>query len=140
MCFRIPAFDCSERKYFSSTMGSRTSDNEDPFTVLRDAVIAAVKHTPLRIVPQLIQRPEDRPKGPPLIVAKESLDVFKEQVPWRFGRGNPSDFKKESPSSVGKSSAPASHAESLARESPAQDFEIWQPGRINCPDVSMMGF
>ncbi len=140
MCFRIPTFDCSERKYFSATMGSRTSNNEDPFTVLRDAVIAAVKHAPLRIVPQLIHRPEDRPKGPPLVVTEESLDVLKEQVPWRFGRGNPSDFKKESPSSVGKSFSATSNGKRLAWEAAGKNIEVWQPGRINCPDVSVVGF
>lgn len=83
----------SERKYLLEGFASKMSDNKDTLSVLRKE-IAAVDNLPFCIIPQLIQRSEDCPEGSPVVVAKQSLNVFKEKVSRSFLSRNPSDFKK----------------------------------------------
>jgi hypothetical protein len=69
----------SERKYFWSGCSSKMSCNEHTFPVLGDSVILAVKHLPLAVVPQLINRGDDGLESPSTVMAEKSFDVFKEE-------------------------------------------------------------
>jgi hypothetical protein len=69
-----------ERKYFSSTVSSRMSDNEHALSILWDAEVRSVKHFPFAVLPQFIHRTEDGVKGSTFIVVEESDDVLSEQI------------------------------------------------------------
>jgi hypothetical protein len=97
------------------------SDNEYPFSILRDSEILAVNNFPLNVVPQFIKTLDDDSKGSSPIVVEESFDVFKENIRYSFVSENATDFKKESTASIfcRESRALSSNAESRARESAA---------------------
>lgn len=63
--FRIAA---GERKYPSGTSSSKTCDNVQPSSLLRDSEICAVMHTPFEIIPQLSKRGEDGSKRPAAVM------------------------------------------------------------------------
>jgi len=60
------------------------SDNDNAFSVLGDSVILAVKHLPLTVVPQLINRSDDGFESIAVVVTKKSFDVFKDEEPRLF--------------------------------------------------------
>jgi hypothetical protein len=74
----MPSIAASERKYFRSGRASKMSDNEHALPVLRDCEVLSVKHLPLAVVPDRIQRKEDGCESASLLVAEESLDVLKQ--------------------------------------------------------------
>ena len=57
-----------ERKYFSGQSAIKISDNIYPFSLLRDSEIRAVKHTPFKRIPQLMNCGENRSESFPLLV------------------------------------------------------------------------
>jgi hypothetical protein len=52
------------------------SDNDDALPVLGDSVILAVKHLPLTIVPQLINRGDDGSESVAVVMTKQSFDIL----------------------------------------------------------------
>jgi hypothetical protein len=57
-----------DRKYLSGQSAIKISDNIYPFSLLGDSVIRAVKHTPFKRIPQLMNRGEDRSESLPVLV------------------------------------------------------------------------
>jgi hypothetical protein len=54
------------------------SDKENPFSVLWDAEILAVKQFPLTVIPHAIQDLKDNFEGSSSVVIEESFDILKE--------------------------------------------------------------
>src|SRR5690242_5779464 len=88
-CFTIR----SERKYLLAGSASKMSDNKDTLPALRKE-ISAIDNLPFCIVPHFMKGIEDCSEGSPVVVAKESCNIFKEQQVRSFLSRNPSDFKK----------------------------------------------
>lgn len=128
----------AERKYFGSACSSKISDNEHPFPILRDAEILAVKHLPLKVIPQFIKRGDDGLESSSSVVVGESFDVLKENKARLLGFEYSCDFKKESASGVVEPPPFSSHAESLARESSTEHVEVWEFVGIDFGDVSIV--
>ena len=66
--FKIFRIAAGERKYPSGTSSSKTCDNVQPPSLLRDSEICAVMHTPFEIIPQLSKRGEDGVKRPAAVM------------------------------------------------------------------------
>ena len=84
----------------------------------------AVKHLPFDMVPQSVQRIEDRRKRPALVMVKQAGYVLKQQIARLPGFSQAGQLKKEGAARVSEPSAAASQAESLARESAAEQVEV----------------
>lgn len=112
------------------------SDNEHALAVLGDTEILAVKHLPLQVVPQLIQRGEDSAERAPLMVSEKASDVLKKQKPWLFRPSNPRDLKKENATGIAESRAHAGNGEGLAGETAAQEIEVGETAGVDTGDVA----
>ena len=76
------------------------------------------------MVPQSVQRIEDRCKRPALVMVKQAGYVLKQQIARLPGFSQAGQLKKEGAARVSEPSAAASQAESLARESAAEQVEV----------------
>ena len=100
----------------------------------------AVKHRPFDMIPQVPQRGEDGRKCASLVMAQNSGNIFKQQIPWPFGFSQSGNFKEQSASGVGKSFPSASIRKCLAGESPAQQVELGQVVWVNGSCIWIISF
>jgi hypothetical protein len=114
------------------------SNNEDPFPVLRDSEILAVKHLPFRIIPHLIQRGEDDSERFSRVAREEPFDVLKEQYPRSLDLSNPDDFKEEFATRVRKPPSFSRKGMGLARKSRAKHIKIWEGVRVELSSVAWL--
>ena len=77
--FNIFWVACGERKYFGSGCSSKMSDNEHSLPVLWHSVIFAVKHLPLTVIPQLINRGDDGAESFSVVMTEQSFNIFKDE-------------------------------------------------------------
>ena len=61
------------------------SDNVDAFPVLGDSVILAVKHLPLTVVPQFINRSDDGFESISVVVTKQPFNILEYEESRLFG-------------------------------------------------------
>ena len=88
-------FICSgERKYFSSASLIKISDNVHTAAGLGNAKILAVKHLPFDMIPQSLQRIEDRRKRPAAVMVKQAGNIFKQQIARLPGFSQSGKFKE----------------------------------------------
>jgi hypothetical protein len=125
-----------ERKYLGSGFDTKMSDNEDPFPVLGDAEIPAVKHLPFDAIPQLNKRGDDGLESSSVVMRKKPFDVFQYKVERASRIKNPSDVKKERASRVCKSFAKTCNTKRLAREAPDEEVEVGKSFSVDFCDVS----
>jgi hypothetical protein len=112
------------------------SDNDDPLPVLGNAEIFAVKHLPLEVIPQFIQRLEDCSKRPAFVVIEEPFDVFKKQIFGSVMLRDSGNFEEESSASVFHTSPLPSDTESLARKAATDKVVGWDVSCGNSGNVS----
>ena len=88
-----------ERKYFSGQSAIKISDNIYPPSLLRDSEIRAVKHTPFKRIPQLMNRGKDSSESfPPFVI---------EKIRRSPGFSHSDDLMKESTSCISKAESSA---------------------------------
>lgn len=78
------------------------------------------------MIPQVIQRGENGRKCAPFVMAQNSGNIFKQQIPGPPGLSQPGNFKEESASGVGNPPPLASVRKRLAGEASAQEVEAGQ--------------
>ena len=96
-----------ERKYFSPASLVKISDKVHPAAGLGDMEILAVKHLPFQTIPQSVQRMEDGRKRPAPVMAKQSGNIFKQQICRPFFCSQPGNFKEQRTSRVFESAPPS---------------------------------
>ena len=114
------------------------SDKENPFSVLWDSEILAVKQLPLTVIPHAIQDFEDDFEGSSSVVIEESFDILKEDIRYGFVASESKHLKSESPSCVlqGESCSFSSDRKSRARESSNEKVGVWNVSSGNISNVS----
>ena len=113
-----------DRKYFSGQSAIKISDNVHPPSLLRDSVIRAVKHTPFKRIPQLMNRGEDSAECLPVFVTEQPRDVFKQKISRSPGLSHSHDFMKESTSGISEAQSPSTDRKWLAREAGADKVDV----------------
>lgn len=136
---KILRVDTSERKYRWSGCVSKMSEDIYALPVLGDAEILAVKHLPLEVIPQVIQRLEDDAEGSSAVVAEEPLDVLKEHVATAHMSKQPLDFKEERTAGVSKPFPLAGDGKGLARKSSTDEIKVWEGCGVDGGDVTKWG-
>src|SRR5205807_1888554 len=116
---------------------STMADNEDPLAALRDAEILAVAQLPLKVVPQFIQRGEDRLEGPAVLMREEAGDVLKEEKARPLTLHDPAKLEEQRAASVSKSASGARCTERLTRESADEQVEAREHLRRERCDVAI---
>ena len=103
-----------ERKYFSGQSAIKISDNIYPPSLLRDSEIRAVKHTPFKRIPQLMNRGKDSSKSFPPFVIEKPRDVFEQKIrrspgfmPLALCKRSATIIMKESTSCISKAESSA---------------------------------
>ena len=96
-----------ERKYFSGQSAIKISDNIYPPSLLRDSEIRAVKHTPFKRIPQLMNRGKDSSESFPPFVIEKPWDVFEQKIRRSPGFSHSDDLMKESTSCISKAESSA---------------------------------
>jgi hypothetical protein len=100
------------------------SHNEHPLPTLGNAEIPAVKHLPLRIVPQLIKRGDDRAEGSAFVVKEKALNVLKQTKARPLAGKDASDLEEESSSSIFETQSSPGDRERLARKAADQEVKV----------------
>ena len=97
--------------------------------------ILAVKHLPFHAIPQSVQRIEDGRKRPAAVMAKQAGYVFKQQIRRLPGFSHSGKLKEQRSSGVCESMPASSNAETLARKSATEKFEIRHTAGVCFSDV-----
>ncbi len=113
-----------DRKYFSGQSAIKISDNVHPPSLLRDSEMRAVKHTPFKRIPQLMNRGEDSAECFPVFVTEQPRDVFKQKISRSPGLSHSHDLMKESTSGIIESQAAPCNTEALTRETSADEVNV----------------
>ena len=113
-----------DRKYFSGQSAIKISDNVHPPSLLWDSEMRAVKHTPFKRIPQLMNRGEDSAECLPVFVTEQPRDVFKQKISRSPGLSHSHDFMKESTSGISEAESSAADRKRLAREAGTDKVDV----------------
>lgn len=102
------------------------AQQEEPFPPVRRADLGRAEHVPLRIVPEIGQRPENGSEGVSLSRGEDSSHVLQEDVAGSYFAKDSSDIFPE-PSLVGRAASLSGIAEWLTGESGRDDIHLAAP-------------
>lgn len=114
------------------------SDNEHALPVLGDSVILAVKHLPLKVIPQLIKRGDDGSESLSVVVAEKSFNVFKNAELRLFCSQYSRKFKEHRPSGIFKATSLPCDRKCLARKATDKEVEVGEFFCVDFGDVSIV--
>lgn len=120
-----------ERKYLGSGFASKMSDNVDAFSILWEAKILAVKHLPLKVIPQVIKDLETAQRRCPVRVSEKPANVFKQYEAWVFGVNDAGHVKEEFSALVAKALSASCNGKALARKACAKEVKVWQTAFVD---------